>query len=247
MVAELDATNSQLDLLHRISGIVSSELGLDEMLGEVLGLTVQVTACDACLVYLIEKDTDEVVLQASQVPHAEELGSLRMKVGEGVTGWVAEHKSVVALSENASADLRFKRFSKLIEDTYEAFLSVPLISGGEVIGVINVHHRQRHGHSPEEVSLVTFVGEQMGNAIARAKLMEEVAKLAEEAGEARRELETRKVVERAKGILQRNHGLTEEEAYLRLRGESRRMRRPMKELAEAIILAEELNRKRIPE
>ena len=227
MVAELEATNSQLDLLHRISGIVSSELSLDEMLGEVLGLTVQVTACDACLVYLIEKDTDEVVLQASQVPHAEELGSLRMKVGEGVTGWVAEHKSVVVLSENASADVRFKRFSRLIEDTYEAFLSVPLISGGEVIGVINVHHRQRHQHSPEEVSLVTFVGEQMGNAIARAKLMEEVAKLAEEAEEARRELETRKVVERAKGILQKNHGLTEEEAYLRLRGESRRMRRPM--------------------
>jgi AmiR/NasT family two-component response regulator len=60
----------------------------------------------------------------------------------------------------------------------------------------------------------------------------------------KRELATRKLVERAKGILQRNHGLTEEEAYLRLRGESRRMRRPMKELAEAIILAEELNRRR---
>ena len=65
-----------------------------------------------------------------------------MKVGEGVTGWVAEHKSVVALPSNASGDARFKRFQALVEDTYEAFLSVPLISGGEVIGVINVHHRQ---------------------------------------------------------------------------------------------------------
>jgi len=214
------------------------------MLGEVLGLTVQVTACDACLVYLIEQDTDEVVLRASQVPHASELGSLRMKVGEGVTGWVAEHKSVVALPENAASDLRFKRFNRLIEDTYEAFLSVPLVSGGEVIGVVNVHHRQRHDHTPGEVSLLTFIGEQMGNAIARTKLLEENLRLLEEAQEAKRELETRKVVERAKGILQKNHSLTEEEAYLRLRGESRRMRRPMKELAEAIILAEELNRKR---
>jgi uroporphyrinogen-III synthase len=219
-------------------------VSLDEMLGEVLGLTVQVTACDACLVYLIEQDTDEVVLRASQVPHASELGSLRMKVGEGVTGWVAEHKSVVALPENAASDLRFKRFNRLIEDTYEAFLSVPLVSGGEVIGVVNVHHRQRHDHTPGEVSLLTFIGEQMGNAIARTKLLEENLRLLEEAQEAKRELETRKVVERAKGILQKNHSLTEEEAYLRLRGESRRMRRPMKELAEAIILAEELNRKR---
>lgn len=244
MIAASDAASSQIDLLHRISGIVSSEVSLDEMLGEVLGLTVQVTSCDACLVYLIEQDTDEVVLRASQVPHASELGSLRMKVGEGVTGWVAEHKSVVALAENAASDLRFKRFNRLIEDTYEAFLSVPLVSGGEVIGVINVHHRERHDHTPEEISLLTFIGEQMGNAIARTKLLEENLRLLEEAQEARRELETRKVVERAKGILQKNHSLTEEEAYLRLRGESRRMRRPMKELAEAIILAEELNRKR---
>jgi uroporphyrinogen-III synthase len=88
------------------------------------------------------------------------------------------------------------------------------------------------------------VGEQMGNAVARARLTQANAKLLEETLEIRRELETRKVVERAKGILQRNHNLTEEEAYLRLRGESRRMRRPMKELAEAIILAEELNRRR---
>lgn len=240
----METRPTQVELLHRISGIVSSELSLDEMLGEVLGLTVQVTHCDACLVYLMEEDTEEVVLRASQLPHAEELGSLRMKIGEGVTGWVAEHKSVVSLPVKASADHRFKQFSGLVEDTYEALLSVPLVSGGEVIGVVNVHHRAPYQHSPEEIALATFVGEQMGNAIARAKLVEENLKLQEEKLEMKRELEERKVVERAKGILQRNHGLTEEEAYLRLRGESRRMRRPMKELAEAIILAEELNRKR---
>jgi uroporphyrinogen-III synthase len=214
------------------------------MLGEIVGLTVQVTGCDACLVYLIEPGSGEIVLRASQVPHAAELGSLRMKMGEGVTGWVAEHKSVVALSSNASADKRFKRFSALVEDTYEAFLSVPLVSGGDVIGVINVHHREAHEHSAEEIGLLTFIGEQMGNAVARARLSEENARLMEETLEMRRELETRKLVERAKGILQRNHNLTEEEAYLRLRNESRRMRRPMRELAEAIILAEELSRKR---
>ena len=53
---------------------------------------------------------------------------------------------------------------------------------------------------------------------------------------------TRKLVERAKGILQQRHGLTEEEAYLKLRDQSRRLRRPMKELAEAIILSEEIDR-----
>lgn len=239
----MEPQSSQVALLHRISNIVSSELSLDEMLGEIVGLTAQVTECDACLVYLLERESGEIVLRASQVPHAADLGNLRMKMGEGVTGWVAEHKSVVALASNAAADRRFKRFQALIEDTYEAFLSVPLVSRGEVIGVINVHHRQRHEHSTDEVSLLTFVGEQMGGAISKSMLEEQNARLVEETQEMKRQLETRKLVERAKGILQQRHNLTEEEAYLRLRNESRRLRRPMRDLAEAIILAEDLNRK----
>ncbi len=239
----IEPSGSQISLLHRISSIVSSELSLDEMLGEIVGLTVQVTECDACLVYLLDRDTDEIVLRASQVPHAAALGNLRMQMGEGVTGWVAEHKSVVALSSNAAADHRFKRFSALIEDTYEAFLSVPLVSGGDVIGVINVHHREEHDHTADEIALLTFVGEQMGGAVSKSMLAEANARLVEETLEMKRQLETRKVVERAKGLLQQRYGLTEEEAYLRLRNESRRLRRPMKDLADAIILAEDLSRK----
>ncbi|GAB4364178.1 MAG: hypothetical protein OHK0021_08010 [Bryobacter sp.] len=235
--------STQVALLHRISGIVSSQRSLDEMLGEIIGLTVQVTACDAALVYLIERDMGEIVLRASQVPHAQDLGMLRMKIGEGVTGWVAEHKSVVALAANAAMDHRFKRFSALVEDTYEAFLSVPLINQGEIIGVINVHHREPHPHTAEELSLLTFIGEQMGVAIAKGLLEEENQRLVAETEEMKRQLETRKLVERAKGILQSRYQLTEEEAYLRLRNESRRHRKPMKELAEAIILAEDLARK----
>jgi uroporphyrinogen-III synthase len=233
----------QVTLLHRVSSIVSSELSLDEMLGEIVGLTVQATGCDACLVYLIEKESGEIVLRASQVPHAADLGTLRMKMGEGVTGWVAEHKSVVALASNAAADRRFKRFQALVEDTYQAFLSIPLVSGGDIIGVINVHHREPHEHDPEEIGLVTFIGEQMGGAIARELLADQNQRLMLEALEMKRRLEERKLVERAKGILQYKYKLTEEEAYLRLRNESRRLRRPMKDLAEAIILAEDLSRK----
>jgi len=235
--------SDDISVLHRVSRIVSSELSLDEMLGEIVGLAARVSGCDACLVYLVETATGEFVLRASLVPHAADLGMLRMKIGEGVTGWVAEHQSPVALSSRASQDPRFKMFPALVEDTYEAFLSVPLINKGGAIGVINVHHRERHEHSVEEISTIQFIGEQMGNAIAKSLLEEENARLAAETEEMKRQLETRKAVERAKGILQRRHNLTEEEAYLRMRNESRRLRRPMKELADAIILAEELARK----
>jgi two-component system, response regulator PdtaR len=237
-----DPADSQVSVLHRISNIVSSDLSLDEMLGEVIGLTVQATACDACLVYLVDSDTHDIVLRASQVPHAAALDNLRMKPGEGITGWVAEHKSVVALSSNAQSDARFKRLAGLVEDTYEAFLSVPLVSSGEVIGIINVHHRQSHEHSREEIGVVVFIGEQLGVTISRSMLQAENARLLEETQEMKRELETRKLVERAKGILQQRHGITEEDAYLRLRNQSRRLRKPMRELAEAIILAEDMTK-----
>src|SRR4051794_24617331 len=171
------AMEPQVTLLHRVSNIVSSERSLDEMLGEIIGLTVQVTECDACLVYLIEKETGDIVLRASQVPHAADLGNLRLAMGEGITGWVVEHKSVVALGSNANTDNRFKRFPALVEDTYEAFLSVPLIAAGEMVGVINVHHRESHGHTPDEIGLVSFIGEQMGGAVVRAILSEQNARL----------------------------------------------------------------------
>jgi signal transduction protein with GAF and PtsI domain len=239
MTAVLPAPiGSEVSLLHRISSIVSSELSIDEMLGEVLGFAVQVAECDACLVYLIDHASGEIVLRASQLPHARALGKLKMKMGEGVTGWVAEHKSVVALGSNAGRDPRFKRFPTLIEDTYEAFISVPLVTGGEVSGVINAHYRQPREFSSEMIAMLAFIGEQMGSAVAKSSLAEENLRLHEEAQEMKRQLETRKVVERAKGILMQRYSLTEEEAYLRLRNDSRRSRRAMRDLAQLIIQQE---------
>lgn len=235
-----------LALLHRTSRIVSSGMNLREMLEELVTLVVQLTSCDACLVYLPDPETGEVVLEASQLPHTAEIGRLRMKMGEGVTGWVAEHKSVVALPSNAFSDPRFKKFPSLVEDSYEALVSVPIISGGAVIGVLNVHHRDTHVHSAEEVGVLAFLGEQMGGAIERSRLANENVRLQLETEQIKRRLEDRTLVERAKGILQQKFTLTEQQAYLRLRNESRRLRRPMRELAEAILLAEGFNPGDIP-
>jgi signal transduction protein with GAF and PtsI domain len=234
--------SSYLHMLHRISRVVSSELSIDEVLGEIIGAAVEATDCDACLVYVLDGATNELVLRGSQVPHAADLGKLRMKMGEGVAGWVAEHKSAVALSSDAPSDSRFKYIQHLIEDTYQALLSVPLVSGGNAIGIVNVHHRETHEYTPAEIALVTFMGEQLGNALAKSMLADENERLYEEAKEAREQLESRKLVERAKGILQRREGINEEEAYLRLRNQSRRMQRSMKDLAEAIILTDEMGR-----
>jgi signal transduction protein with GAF and PtsI domain len=240
------ADSWHLAILHRTSGIVSSGLTIDEMLRELIAITIEITTSDACLVYLPDHAKHEVELRASQLPHDAEIGQVRLRVGEGVTGWVAEHKSVVALSSKAFLDPRFKTFSALVEDTYEALLCVPLISGGEVIGVLNVHHRDPHAHTPDEIALLSFVGEQMGIALARSHLADAYVRLQGEANQIRQQLEDRKLLGRAKGVMQQRFNLTEREAYRRMRDESRRLRRPIREVAEAVLLVEGLAQERQP-
>jgi PAS domain S-box-containing protein len=166
-------------VFERVSRIVNSEPSQDEMLGQILGLTAQVSNCDACLVYLMEFATGEFVLRASQLPRTPELSITRMKFGEGITGHVAESQMPLALQSGAPKDPRFKSIPGLKEDTYEALLSVPLAHKGRSIGVINVHHRDSHEHTAEEIAAIVFIGEQMGAAIAKNLLEEENARLAE--------------------------------------------------------------------
>ena len=145
------------------------------------------------------------MLRASKTPHPDVVDRLTLRVGEGITGWVAEHRQPVAVGRHAFEDPRFQTFNELPEDRYEAFLSVPVLSRGKLVGVINVQHRQPHEHSRREIQLISTIGFLVGAEIEMARLEIENAQLSER-------LETRKVVDRAKGILQRDLGLTEEEA-----------------------------------
>ena len=150
---------------------------------------------------------------------------------------MAEHRPPVAVGSHAFEDPRFQMFNELPEDRYEAFLSVPVLSRGKLVGVINVQHRQPHDHTQREIQLISMIGFLVGAEIEMARLEVENTQLSER-------LETRKVLDRAKGILQRDLGITEEEAYLTIQRQSRQRRKTKKEIAEAIVLADELRRGR---
>ena len=175
---DVPSGNPDVSLFRRVSRIVNSDLSVDEMLGQIVMLTAQVCSCDACIVYLLESATGDFVLRASQVPHPR-MGNLRMQLGEGVTGWVALHQTPVALTSKAARDSRFKPIAGLVEDTYQAFLSVPVVTRGKAIGVINVHHRDPHEHSADEIAAVTLIGEQTASALGKILLEDENARLAE--------------------------------------------------------------------
>lgn len=227
------ASDLDFDLLHEIGSRMAAADPLHHVLTKVVEFAVALVKCDSCLVYVLEND--ELVLRASKNPHDEVVDRLKLSVGQGITGWVAQHREPVAVSQNASRDPRFKFFNELPEDLYEAFLSVPVLCRGRLVGVVNLQHRKPHVHSRREIRLISTVGFLVGAEIEMARLESENSNLT-------RQLEVRKLVERAKGILQRDLDINEEQAYLTLQRQSRQKRRSMKEVAEAIILSDEIRR-----
>jgi uroporphyrinogen-III synthase len=229
-----------LTLLNKIAQRISTAVPLREVLGDVVEFVAAVIECDSCMIYVLEGD--DLVLRASKNAHPEVIDRLRVKVGHGITGWVARQQTPVVIPEAACKDPRFKLFNELPEDSFEAFLSVPMVSGGRLVGVINLQDRARRVYTKRETGLMATLGFLIGSEVERARLRSENSLIEEKLGE-------RTAFERAKRILQNELKISEEEAYLTLQRESRRRRKSLKELAESIILSEEvkMNVKSVPE
>jgi signal transduction protein with GAF and PtsI domain len=164
----------ELKVLRKVVQITNSELDLQLILNEVVKLVTAVTKADSVFVYLFDEKWTRLTLMASKAPHKKELGKVVLKVGEGITGWVAKENRPVAIEKNAYKDKRFKSFEVLPEDQYEAILSAPVSSRGKVIGVINVQHRQPHEYAKEAVNLISLIARQIGGVIEHARMYENV-------------------------------------------------------------------------
>ena len=166
--SRLERAEQQLGVYQRVSRLMVRELSLAETLQAVAKLVQDFTNCDSCLLYLL--DNDELVLCASSSPHPAQIGKVRLKMSEGLTGWVARERKMLAITSEAYKDGRFKTFTDLPEDTYESFLSSPVIARNRVVGVINVQHRAPHRHSGAEMELLTTIGEQVGCLLVLARM-----------------------------------------------------------------------------
>ena len=215
------------------NGKSSTASPLQELLRGVVSFVTTLVRCDSCFVYIAENG--DLILRASKNSHPDVVDALKVKSGEGITGWVAQNRERVVLFERAYEDSRFRVFEKLPEDRFEAFLSVPIVCGDRLIGVINLQNRLPYCFSEREISLIAMAGHLIGAEIERVRLEAENAKLTDK-------LEDRKYIERAKGVLQRELNLSEEDAYRMLQRQSQERRRPMREIAEAVILGGEIKR-----
>jgi uroporphyrinogen-III synthase len=226
---------TSIDFLHQVSSRIAAADPLHVVLASIVEFVTAVIPCDSCFIYVLEQGN--LVLRASKNPHADLIDHLGVQLGQGITGWVAENREPVAIASNASNDPRFMIFRSLPEDHFEAILCTPILCASKVVGVINLQHRLTYQHTENEVRLLSTLGFLVGAEIERARLETENVQLANR-------LESRKAVERAKGVLQRDLGMTEDEAYRTMQKESRQRRISMQDIAEAILLGDDLKKGR---
>ena len=166
--SQLERAQQQLRLFQKISRLMVKELSLKQVLAAINTLVLEFMHGDSCLLYLLDKG--DLLLCSSNNPAPGVLGNLRLRMDEGLTGWVARERRLIAISKEAFLDPRFKTFAELPEDQYDAFLSAPIIARNKVVGVINVQHRRPHIFTGEEMETLTTVGEQVGVLLTQAKL-----------------------------------------------------------------------------
>ena len=225
----------QIKALSKISKAITSDLYLEDILRLIVTVTAEVLGSNICSLMLIDEKTNELVIRASQSISEEYNKKPPLKVGEGIAGKVAkENKSIVVKDVIKEKEYKYKDIAK--KEGLCSLLCVPLAARGKVIGVINCYTSKPHDFTETEINVLTTIANEAAVAIENTELMVKSRVIQEE-------LENRKRIERAKGILMKEEGLTEEQAYLKLQKYSMDHRKTMREVADAIILSAEIKKK----
>jgi GAF domain-containing protein len=228
----------RMEALAGLARTISEEDYLDRILQAISEMVAETLDSPVCSIMLVDEDRRELVISAARCSSPDYLHKMPLKIEDSLIGRVVREGRVIVIRD--VLEEKQYRYPELARKTgLASLLSVPLMTRERVIGTINLYSREVRQFSEDEIGFVKVVAGQAAIAIENARLMSEALEM-------KRTLEARKLMERAKGILQHKHNLTEEEAYLRLRNESRRLRRSMRDLAEAVILADDLERKKSP-
>lgn len=224
--------SEQIKALSKISKAITSDLYLEDILRLVVTVTAELLGSNICSLMLVDEKAGVLVVRATQSISEEYNKKPPLKIGEGISGKVAKENKPIAVKD-VLGEKEYKHKDIARKEGLRSLLCVPLAVRGKVIGVINCYTAHLHEFSETEIDVLTTIANEAAVAIENTELLVKTKVIQEE-------LETRKRIERAKGILMRDEGLSEEQAYLKIRKYSMDNRKTMREVAEAIILAADM-------
>ena len=166
----------EAQLLSRVIETISGGLDLDLMLPGIARLVTETTQTDVCFVHLLDERARKLELRGATPPFDTMVGQVELSVGEGVAGWVAGHGQPVVIVDNKTADPRYRYIPALRGEEYTSMVSVPVVTPlGHLVGVLNVHTRQRREFTPADVELLRSVAGLVAGAIENARLHRRLA------------------------------------------------------------------------
>lgn len=232
MIYKKISYKKQIQALSEISQAISSDRYLDDILKLIVTVTANVMDSKICSLWILDNKEKVLRIRATQTMSEEYLKERSLKLGEGVVGYVAQKNKPLAILD-VLKEPRYKEKELAKKENLVSMLSVPMTVKDKVIGVINCYTSYPHEFNETERAVLTTVASQAAICIENTELMVKTRVIQEE-------LETRKLVERAKGVLMKKHGLSEDEAFKRIRKASMDSRKTMREIAEAILLTEKM-------
>jgi signal transduction protein with GAF and PtsI domain len=221
--------------LMDISRAITSDLYLEELLKLIVMVTAKVTGVEICSLWLIDESVEprKIRLKATQAIDPDYVKDRSLDMSEGVVGHVATMNRPLIVEDVLQEPL-FKEKEMAKKLGLVSMVSVPMhVKEDKVIGVLNCFTANPHKYSETEVNLITTVANQAAVAIFNTELMVKTKVIQEE-------LETRKLVERAKEVLMRRRNMTGEQAYRWIQKRSMDTRKSMRHMAEAVLLSDEL-------
>jgi two-component system NarL family sensor kinase len=166
----------EAQLLFRVIDTISAGLDLDRMLQGVARLVTETTATDVCFVHLVDEKGRVLRLRGATPPFDVLAGQIELAMGEGVSGWVAEHGEPVVIVDDKTADSRYLYIPALRGEEFTSMVSVPIVTPlGHLVGVLNVHTRAKREFSGADVELLRSVAGLVAGAIENARLHRRLA------------------------------------------------------------------------
>jgi signal transduction protein with GAF and PtsI domain len=224
----------QIQTLSQVSRTIASNRYLEEILNLIVTMTASMMNSKICSIMLLDEIQGELKIVATQSLSEEYKKKAHLKLGESVSGLVVKEGHPITVL-NVTEEPQYKYQDLARREGLVSLLSVPMMIKDRVIGVVNLYTAMEHRFNEEEIHLLQAVANQAAVAIENTQLVQKSSAM-EEA------LETRKQIERAKGILMRQAKITEEEAFRLLQKQSMNTRKTMREIAEAVVLAAQIKK-----
>ncbi len=225
----------KLEAITQISELMTSDMYFEDILRLIVTITAQVMKSNICSLMLLDEKKKMLEVKATQSVSEAYNRKPPLRLGEGIAGRAALEKKPIIVRD-VKKDPRYVNKEIAEKENLSSLISLPLVVRGKAIGVLNLYTSEPRDFSSEEIRTLTAIANQAAVVIENQRLLMESELI-------REELETRKKVERAKGIIMQEFRISEEEAYRRLQRYSMSKQKTMKEVAEALILAWELKKK----